>query len=223
VPNSIKYNVKADMSSSGAPYIDQSLVSVLPRLFSGIRTCLMGAGLKSTEYDRISQKMLVAWQALEGEIGCLPEGIAVSSAMSKEDLGNVERRAKDGEGQSQEREPGAIVGVQNVVGGLGAQLRAVANENDYQTLPAAETQRSNQQLWREAGGLESQSTTIGPFQRRKNNVDRVRKRPVCHAISVADCSCRRAGQMKGGGRAFGSGGLANAAVRDWSDGFASLI
>jgi hypothetical protein len=63
--------------------------------------------------------------ALEGEIRVVREAIAASGAKLREDLVSVERQAKDGLRQSQERESQALADVRDVVGRLGAQLQAV--------------------------------------------------------------------------------------------------
>jgi hypothetical protein len=77
----------------------------------------------------------------------------VSGATSKEDLVSVERQAKDGLRQSQEREAQAIANVRNAVGRLGAQPQAVVEENGRHVLAASEMRRANEQLGTEVGGL----------------------------------------------------------------------
>jgi hypothetical protein len=96
----------------------------------------------------------------------------------------------------------------------------VLEQNSRRVLAGAEVQHANEQL--AACGPKCWSRIIGGFQRRRNYVGRIRKSPVCQAISVnwLKFSVCEVDEVR---PASFQSRLANVAVRDSSDNFTFVI
>jgi hypothetical protein len=118
--------------------------------------------------------------ALEGEIGSLREAIATIGTKMKEDIVKVEREAKDGQRQSQERAVQAVADVQGAVERLGMQLQAVVEERDRQVLVGAEMWRANEA---EVGGLKQRVEMLDQDNRRLSEANAVVRRDLVAAVA----------------------------------------
>jgi regulator of replication initiation timing len=109
----------------------------------------------------------------------------------REDLISVERQAKDGLRQSQEREAQVIADLRNAVGRLGARLQAVINENSRQVLAASEMRRANEQLAAEVGGLKQRIEVLGQENWRLTKANEVVKQHTGAAVAEGSAKVKK--------------------------------